>query len=856
MSLRPEVNEETGAPKGIACESRFPLFYIVVLAGIVAAGAILTGIILAKNYRTTLSRTQILLTRISEDTARSIGEWVQTTARQAGVMASYPAIAEATSSNDPKLIAHARAVLELVRTPFDYAAIYAVDRNGISKVQTADAPPLSPWLREEAIQPSGPRTLTCFEPGLNPGFPQLAFLVPIARNGFPGERFGTLIVLTSRNALPRLAEPQGESSDVRSMLFARSPQGGIVYFSRVLHPPPAGVTWRDDAAEAALRGQAVFTLRTTGDGLRQYAVTRRLPELGWGMVTRQWQASVLAPFWRTVAFSVLIFLGCSALLVTCAVAIWRHQLVLRLRKEMQVRVKAEEELRLSQELFNKSFRSCPEGMSLSRFSDGCFVEVNDAFLATTGYSRDELIGHSSFELEFWPDPRDREKLIQALRHNERVRSWRVRGRIKNGSILEVELSAEVVQIHDEKCLLLIMRDITDQLALEEQVRQAQKMEAVGQLAGAVAHDFNNLLMAISSHAELLLEAPSPGGVEKRTKQILSATESAAKLTRKLLAFGRRQELASSAFDLNQLVLETADLVQHMAPPAIAVDTRLASSPCWVKADRAQIEQTIINLVLNARDAMPDGGNLVISTYPLAIGGSNPGPHGDVPDGDYILITFADTGRGIPEQNINRIFEPFFTTKPKGRGTGLGLSIAYGIIRQSGGHIRVRSTVGAGTTFLIYIPSVPQPKSDPPPFHPCPLGRYRASCPREGAILVVDDEELVRASLQAFLGGSGLTVLDCADASEALRVFSGLKDSLVLLVTDMAMPGMSGVELAEALVKQIPDLPIIFMSGYGVAENGHQQFSHAKFLQKPFTRAGLMNSVCEGLETCPFKRIQN
>ena len=362
-------------------------------------------------------------------------------------------------------------------------------------------------------------------------------------------------------------------------------------------------------------------------------------------------------------------------------------------------------------------------------------------------------------------------------------------------------------------------------------------------------------MAISSQAELLLDAAGPGSVEQRTRKILSATESAAKLTRKLLAFGRKQELASSAFDLNQLVLETADLIQHMTPPAIAMDVRLASSPCWVQADRAQIELTIINMVLNARDAMPDGGKLVISTAPLAITGKDQDSHGGVPAGDYILISFADTGHGIPEQNINRIFEPFFTTKPEGRGTGLGLSIVYGIIRQSGGHVRVRSTVGAGTTFLIYLPSVPQPYPDPPPFHPCPLGKYGGSCPREGTILVVDDEELVRASVQAFLGNCGLTVLDCANASEALRVSSGLKDSLVLLVTDIAMPGMSGMELAQALVQQIPDLPILFMSGYAVAGNGHQQFRHAKFLQKPFTRAELMNSLCAELETCPFKRIQ-
>ena len=255
-----------------------------------------------------------------------------------------------------------------------------------------------------------------------------------------------------------------------------------------------------------------------------------------------------------------------------------------------------------------------------------------------------------------------------------------------------------------------MRDITRQLAMEEQLRQAQKMEAVGQMAGAVAHDFNNLLMAISSQAELLLEASGPGDLEKRTRQIVSATQSAAKLTRKLLAFGRKPESATSAFDLNQLVAETADLIQHMIPPSIAVHARLASSPCWVKADRGQIEQTIMNLVINTRDAMPDGGTLIISTSLLAIDGNNPGPHGGVPAGNYALITFTDTGHGIAKQDLGRIFEPFFTTKPKGRGTGLGLSIAYGILRQSGGHIRVRSTVGAGTTFFVYIPAVAQPHS--------------------------------------------------------------------------------------------------------------------------------------------------
>ncbi|MGC2211409.1 MAG: PAS domain S-box protein [Candidatus Korobacteraceae bacterium] len=393
-------------------------------------------------------------------------------------------------------------------------------------------------------------------------------------------------------------------------------------------------------------------------------------------------------------------------------------------------------------------------------------------------------------------------------------------------------------------------DLSNHRLLEEQLRQAAKMEAVGHLAGAVAHDFNNLLMGISMQTELLMKTPDPRQAEERAGTILSAIESAGKLTKKLLAFSRKQELAISTFDLNQLLDETNEFIGRLLPKSISVDARLSASPCWVDADRVQMEQIIINLVINARDAMPEGGKLVLSDCHIEINADDLGLHGGVPSGAYGLISVADTGHGIPEQHLEKIFEPFFTTKQKEHGTGLGLSIVYGIVIQSGGHIRVKSAVGAGTTFTIYIPSVERPQAEPPKLNPCPLEISEASCPREGTVLVVDDEAIVRRSVRAYLELNGLTVLDCADASEALKVASELKDGLALLITDVVMPDMTGIDLARALVKQLPELPIIFMSGYTSGEKGHEEFRQAKFLQKPFACATLLDTVCKGLQICP------
>jgi len=489
------------------------------------------------------------------------------------------------------------------------------------------------------------------------------------------------------------------------------------------------------------------------------------------------------------------------------------------------------------------------------------TDANDVFVAMTGYSREEMRS-GQIQREKITPPGQEKTLRKAI---EQVLSVGVTTpyetefvagdghrvpMLLHGAMLDREKKSGV-SVAIDLSELHAMRKKTQ--LLEAQLVHTQKMEAVGQLAGGVAHDFNNLLMVISSQAELLLETTDRGKVEGKAKRILSATDSAGQLTRKLLAFGRKQELASSTFDLNQLMSETTDLIKDLLPKNIAVDARLSGVPCWVHADRVQMEQTLINLVLNARDAMPEGGRLVLSTSAIAndnvIDDNEISPHGSVPAGDYALITIADTGQGIPEQLLGRIFEPFFTTKTRERGTGLGLAIAHGIVSQSGGHLRVRSSVNDGTTFSVYLPLAEQPAKEKPKSRPCPLGRSNASCAREGTILVVDDEELVRTSVRMFLEQYGLNVVDCADAAEALRIGAELKDEMVLLITDFVMPKMTGSELAQSLISHRPELPIIFMSGYAAGDIGHERFK-AKFLQKPFTRAKLADTVCKGLQTCP------
>lgn len=381
--------------------------------------------------------------------------------------------------------------------------------------------------------------------------------------------------------------------------------------------------------------------------------------------------------------------------------------------------------------------------------------------------------------------------------------------------------------------------------IEEQLRQSQKMEAVGRLAGGVAHDFNNILTAILIYSDLLLGAlDERDPLRKQVEEIQKAGNRAASLTRQLLAFSRKQILQPKVINLNDIVRDMKDMMERLIGEDIELTAVLDRHLSDVKADPGQIEQVIMNLVINARDAMPQGGHIVIETTDIFPGQDNDSPHSaSLPSGDYVCLSIRDTGCGMDSETASRIFEPFFTTKGEGKGTGLGLSTAYGIISQSGGSIEVESEIGKGTAFSIYLPALAKERSkkeEPARSVPAP------SSP--GTILLVEDEDMVRTLLYTILKAEGYTVLEAGSGPEAIELSEHYGAPIQLMVTDVVMPQMSGRELVERLSHSRPDLKVLYISGHtddAIFKHGVMT-EEMNFLQKPFLPEELIRKVREML----------
>jgi nitrogen-specific signal transduction histidine kinase/CheY-like chemotaxis protein len=382
-------------------------------------------------------------------------------------------------------------------------------------------------------------------------------------------------------------------------------------------------------------------------------------------------------------------------------------------------------------------------------------------------------------------------------------------------------------------------DITEQLKLEEQLRQAQKMEAIGQLTAGIAHDFNNLLTAINGFAELMqLEMRADDPLRDSVNKILSSGRRAGDLVRQLLAFSRKQIFEPQVLNLNYVVTGMEKMLRRVIGEHIHMETVLSPDLWPVKVDPAQIEQVIVNLAVNARDAMPSGGRLTVETANVTLDASYAAYHLEAQPGDYVLITVSDTGIGMTDEVKAHLFEPFFTTKEVGKGTGLGLATVYGIVKQSGGHIWVYSEEGEGTTFKIYLPratSVARPAGG--------LGGVKDVPGGEETILVVEDNDEVRDLTRRMLAGQGYTMLEARNGQEALQISAGYTCSIHLLLTDIVMPGISGKDLAQQLSQARPGLKVLFMSGYSdIAFGHHQGVETDNFLQKPFSPMDLARKV--------------
>lgn len=367
-------------------------------------------------------------------------------------------------------------------------------------------------------------------------------------------------------------------------------------------------------------------------------------------------------------------------------------------------MRVQEELRMTEERFGRIFQASPDWVSITTVEDGVYIDVNDGYLKASGYTRDEVVGHSSLEIDIWEKASDRKRLVRKLKEQGLVRNEEVRFRTKSGALCHVLWSAVPITLGDKKCILGWGRDITEYKYLEEELMRTQKMEAVGRLAGTIAHDFNNYLSAIEGFCELaLLKAADVEAVTRTIRKIRDVKVTASSLIKQLLSFSRKQPAKPVPVDLNDVIVSMKELLLPVMGSRIDLGLTLDREKCLVLADRSQLEQVIMNLSLNARDAMPKGGKFSISTEHVFVTEESAGMHVDLSTGEYVKLVLSDDGMGMDEDTVSHVFDPYFTTKSLGKGSGLGLTIVYTIVKQSGGCIGLQSEPGKGSTFTIFLP---------------------------------------------------------------------------------------------------------------------------------------------------------
>jgi PAS domain S-box-containing protein len=503
--------------------------------------------------------------------------------------------------------------------------------------------------------------------------------------------------------------------------------------------------------------------------------------------------------------------------------------------------RAEEARRRSEQRFRSLVKNAIFGIYRSTL-DGRFVEVNPALVSMLGYdSEEDLL--SVPVLALYRDPRDRRVLLERFRYSTRVAGVEAEWKRKDGAAVVVRLNGRWISDSEDgypEGFEMIVEDVTDRRVLEEQFQQAQKMEAIGRLAGGIAHDFNNLLTAILGYADLLVHQidgadPRRGDLE----QIVRAAQRASSLTRQLLAFGRKQVLQPEPLDLASVVLNVEPMLRRLIGEDVRLQIAGGRHLATIKADPGQIEQVIMNLAVNARDAMPGGGTLRVETANVDLD-EQCAPHHNAVPGAYVMLAVSDTGCGMTPEVKAHLFEPFFTTKPRDRGTGLGLASVYGIIRQSGGHVFVNSEPGRGTTFKIYFPRFEAAQDPVGSLDPDPADMPRGC----ETVLLVEDDRAVRTLAEQVLARQGYRVLSASNGEDALQIAAGHQGTIALLVADVVMPQMSGPVLANRLTAMRPEARVLFVSGYtdhAIVANG-ELTPNVAFLQKPFTRQALAQSV--------------
>jgi two-component system cell cycle sensor histidine kinase/response regulator CckA len=526
------------------------------------------------------------------------------------------------------------------------------------------------------------------------------------------------------------------------------------------------------------------------------------------------------------------------------------QRALREAENRRARRRAEEALQTSEQRYRRLFESSEDGILLLAPGSGRILDVNPAAVELLGFTAEQLLGRTAVEVGICGSDPATQAAFAELATRDNVRHAGVRLSTSAGKTVEVEFVASLYSVEGQAIVQLNVRDISERQRLEAELRQSQKLEAVGRLAGGVAHDFNNMLMVINSYTEDALRVlPFDHPLHADLQEVRKAGVRAARLTSQLLAFSRKQIMRLVVCSLGAVVSEIAPMLRRVVGEGVDLAVRLYHGRDQVLADPGQVEQVLFNLVANARDAIDKGGSIVVETGSKVLSPEDVENRADLVPGNYVTLSVSDTGCGMDEATTAHMFEPFFTTKAPGKGTGLGLSTVYGIVKQSGGQIEVESRVGKGTTVRIYLPLQEAGRADvavtPPPGE-VPAGRGET-------IVLVEDDPSVRHLVNRALVQAGYRVLVAGSGPEALSIVQAEDGSRIdLLLTDVILPGMNGCELARMLTASHPTLRVAFMSGYAaeVIQRFGMDDAQLTLIEKPFTITELLGQIRTLLSSRP------
>jgi two-component system cell cycle sensor histidine kinase/response regulator CckA len=520
-------------------------------------------------------------------------------------------------------------------------------------------------------------------------------------------------------------------------------------------------------------------------------------------------------------------------------------------RDIEARKRMEAALRESEQRFETIFNSTSTMLAFTERFSGCIVDVNNAWLQTMGMRREHALGKTGKELGLWADPEDRTRVLTQLALHGRVRDMEA-DLVMGGRVFPALLSVHHVERNDDRYILWEIGDLTErkraeaeQEQLRSQLLQVQKMESIGRLAGGIAHDFNNILSAILGFGDLVLEMLPKDATEREyVAEMVLAGERASELTKQLLAFSRKQVLQPRIVDPCAVMRQLEPMLRRLIGEDVNLQLLLDAETGSIRVDASRLEQVIVNLVVNARDAMPKGGTVTLETTNVEFDDSYLVTHADARIGPHVMIAVSDTGVGMDAVTRARAFEPFFTTKDPGAGTGLGLSTVYGIVKQSGGWVWLYSEPGRGTTFKLYFPQsdgAPSPVEHSEPLSP-------ASPRSDTVVLMVEDDPQVRLLVATILGGAGYTVLVAGNPLEAIEMEEQYSGDIHVLLTDVVMPHMNGRQLAEKITARRPNARVVFVSGYtentiihrGEVDEG------VNFLSKPITSNRLLTMLARVL----------